>query len=166
MHLPPSILAGLLSPSPPAPRGVAGLKPGEASGEALDVIRRRLRLSSLLVACLGLVTAPALAGDLDPDWSARLMLEQAGIERAQARLDRARASYARAAAEAAGRAEREEGKGGERVEQLARERDEAEAELRSRERSLPLLVEEARLAGVSPEVLKPYRFAVSPADSP
>jgi hypothetical protein len=125
----------------------------------LGVIRRRLRLSCLLLACLGLVTAPALAlaGDLDSDWSARLMLEQAGIERARARLDRARAAYALATAR--GDAENAIG-------ELGRQRDEAEAALRERERSLPALVEEARVAGVSPEVLKPYRFAVSPADSP
>jgi len=180
MHLPPSILAGLLSllfsPRPsllspsraaarPLRRGGARLKPGEESGEALKVIRRLLRCSCLLIACFGLLTASAsalaLAGELDSDWSARLMLEQASIERAQARLDRARAAYARAVldGEATGPARRT-------IEELGREREEAEAALRERERSLPALVEEARRAGVSPEVLEPYRFAVSPADSP
>jgi hypothetical protein len=109
------------------------------------------------MACLGLGASPAPGGEIDSEWSARLMLEQAEIERARERLDQAKAAYARAVAGSAPE---------DRTRELARERDDLAVALRKAERALPRLIEEARRAGVSPEVLKPYRFAVSPAHQP
>ena len=58
------------------------------------------------------------------------------------------------------------GESGEIVAKIVAMRDAAAKELQDARRTLPALVEEAREDGVSSEILKPYRFAVSPEDTP
>lgn len=98
-----------------------------------------------------------VAAAFDEEWSNRLMFQEAMIDEGRKRLDRANAAYARAVAgrEAAAR-----------IDQLAAKQKIAETELREAEAALPRLVAEAREEGVSEDVLKPYRFAVAPADTP
>ena len=85
------------------------------------------------------------------------MYQKAMIDKWRKRLDRANAAYARAVAE---------GEAAKRVEELAGLKKTAAAELQAAQDSLPRLLAEAREEGVSDDVLVPYRFAVSPADTP
>ncbi len=129
----------------------------------------RKRQLLVVVSLLGLGMAGAvLAGDgagdpadahtaFDEEWSNRLMYQKAMIDKWRKRLDRANAAYARAVAE---------GEAAKRVEELAGRKETAAAELQAAQDSLPRLLEEAREEGVSDDVLVPYRFAVSPANTP
>ncbi len=120
-------------------------------------------LASILLLALGLTAGSALAGEgtpgavFDAEWSTRLLQEKARIERWRKRLDKANAAYAKAVGA---------GESGETVAKIVAMRDAAAKELQDARRTLPALVEEAREEGVSSEILKPYRFAVSPEDTP
>lgn len=123
-------------------------------------------LASILLLALGLTAGSALAGEgtapdpravLDAEWSTRLLQEKARIERWRKRLDKANAAYAKAVGA---------GESGETVAKIVAKRDAAAKELQDARRMLPALVEEAREEGVSSEILKPYRFVVSPEDAP
>ena len=112
---------------------------------------RTLALCGVLAA-LGLAGGAGASESLDAEWSTRLLQHKARIERAQQTLDERNTAFAKAVA------------GGEtepRVQALRGEREVAAAQLEELERSLPDLVREARDAGVSEEVLSPYRFAVA-----
>ena len=123
-------------------------------------------LASILLLALGLTGGSAVAGEgtasdpgavFDAEWSTRLLQEKARIERWRKRLDKANAAYAKAVGA---------GESGEIVAKIVAMRDAAAKELQDARRTLPALVEEAREEGVSSEILKPYRFAVSPEDAP
>ncbi len=128
----------------------------------------RKRHLLVVVSLLGLGLAGAVLAEdgadpadahtaFDEEWSNRLMYQKAMIDKWRKRLDRANAAYARAVAE---------GEAAKRVEELAGLKKTAAAELQAAQDSLPRLLAEAREEGVSDDVLVPYRFAVSPADTP
>ena len=123
-------------------------------------------LTASLVLALGFAAVPALAENparpesraaLDAEWSTRLLLEKARIERSRRRLDEANAAYGKAIATRAS---------DDAVARSEAKRDAAAKELEDAQQSLPALVADALAAGVSPEILKPYRFAVPPAAAP
>jgi hypothetical protein len=130
----------------------------------------RLRIVAATFACgvalaaLAFVSEPVRANDAPPvgsasadaEWSARLLLEQARIERSRKRLDEANVAYATAVASE---------KADAAVARLAAERDAAASAFEDARRAFPKLVEQARAAGVSAEILRPYRFALSREDA-
>ena len=98
---------------------------------------------------------------LEEEWSLRLMQEQARIDHARKRLDEANAAFARAVARAVTKGEDDLV-----VASFESRRKSAAVELKEAEAALPRLVQDARAGGVGEEVLRPYRFAVSPGVNP
>jgi septal ring factor EnvC (AmiA/AmiB activator) len=82
-------------------------------------------------------------------WAEQLAEAQAEIEASRERLEQAQAKYVRARHDDYPR--------GEALAELEKEVEEARQALAEAEERLPELVEEARRAGVLPEVLRPYR---------
>ncbi|MDX1648537.1 MAG: hypothetical protein R3263_01665 [Myxococcota bacterium] len=120
----------------------------------------RIRFALALGVALGLlgalavpVEAPAQVYDAteaeNEAWAKRLAEAQEEIEAARERLEDAEAAYARARHDDYPR--------GEAMAEIEQEMEEARAELEEAKERLPELVEEARRAGVLPEVLRPYR---------
>lgn len=131
------------------------LKRRPAAGEnVLMACIRVLLLPAIVLLLLTFVAAASADAPTDADWSTRLLQQKALVERAQHALDEHTAAYAKAVAG---------GESADRVEALKQERDAAAAALAEHERALPRLVGEAREAGVSEQVLVPYRYAAPPS---
>lgn len=147
-----------------APPCCQALKPRDVYGE--DVLMLGLRLALAAIAgfflVVPLVVGDPAAGDssatgaaLEQEWSTRLLQQQARIERAQQRLDEHNGAYAKAVA---GR-ERAN-----RIRALQSERASAAAKLLELQKALPKLLAEARADGIGEDILRPYRYALSPTD--
>jgi len=111
-------------------------------------------VTALAVLCLVQVAprARAQAPSADAVWAERLAQASARIRASRARLAASEAAYTEA--------RHEEYPRGDALQALVHERDAARAEHREAKAALPELVEQARRAGASAAVLRPYRRQV------